>query len=400
MRFHVRWLVLGIAIVLLSLPQLPAVARGAPGSHPVSASDLTLARHVSHLAARSPGAARQWATEQPGIIRVVLGRDRATLDLFFHDGAELVVLPRTPRSRPFIPLFRASHSAAGAPAGGRAVVLEPFQDELGLPANAGQIVVDNLKKAGFTVDIFRNNQVTVNLLLHMSDYSVIYLETHSGTLQNGDAILNTASTDYTNYKAYMSEYGGDGSVKQALSAGTGTIYLAITGKFVAAHVPLFPDSSFIYLDGCDIYGADLFWHDLQSKNVGAMVTWDSHVFQPSAETADEYMFGQLAAGKSLTESLDYTAAAGYAVGLGDQGTAHLKMRGDGRITLEKARTEATPEPTATDTPTVTPTPGPTDTATPSPSATATPAAKRLKKCKKGKHRVHGKCVRIKKARRK
>jgi hypothetical protein len=275
----------------------------------------------------------------------------------------------------------------------------PFADELGEGANAGQTEIDTLKAAGFSVDVYRNADVSVDLLTHLADYSVVYLETHSGTLDDGDAILDTSSQDTKQYAAYLK----DGTVRQALAAGSNDLYLAITAEFIQKHVGTFAPSSLLYLDGCDVLHAQVFWGALEAKGVDTLITWDSHIYSGASQAAAQFMFGQLGNGESVSAALAAANSAGLGSGLGDQGTAHLGFVGDGDDTLARALSHYAP--TATPTPTDTPTP--TATTADPPTSTPTPVVKKAcpknasRKhgkctCKKGYKMVHGKCKKVKK----
>ncbi|MGH2411288.1 MAG: hypothetical protein ACRDGS_13100, partial [Chloroflexota bacterium] len=290
----------------------------------------------------------------------------------------------------FVQLRHVTGGAANDPAAApKAAVLMPFASELNEGANAGQAEVDALQKAGFQVDVFRNQDVTIDLMTTLGSYSAVYMESHSGLLANGDAILVTGSTDGSKYKKYLPPAyapGGDNTVQPAIVDGATGEYLAIVAGFIQQHMNSFPDSSLLYFDGCDLLSATKFWGALQAKNADTMVSWDNHIFSSSSELAAQYMFSQLASGETVSQSLDATGKAGMASGYGDQGIAHLGYLGDGADTLALSLSHATPIATPTETPTATSTPDP-------PTPTATPKKLPRTKCKHGKHRIHGgKCM--------
>lgn len=428
MHLFARVALVVAGIALLPLPR--AAGAGASGIPLLSTSDRAVGVSISRLAARSPARAVRWAERQPGVASAQLGPDGATLAIGFRDGAQLVVLPRInasparsvlpavgQRAAPLAapadtPTPTSTPAATGTPVAtststpAKAAVLLPFQDELNEGTNAGQSVIDSLTHAGFQVDVFRNGQVTPDVMATLGQYSVVYIETHSGAFADGDAIVNTASTDASRYLSYIK----DGTVRQALSAGSSALYLAITSAFVQKHMNAFPNSSIVYLDGCDLLGATLFWGALQAKNVDDMITWDAHVFSLYSEQTAPFMFGRLNDGNTVQAALAATKTAGLADALGDTGPAHLGYDGDPANTLPAALTRAQPKPQVTDTPTPTSTSLPTATPTPkpvkkhrhkkkhkkkvrlTPTPTRTPVKHKVKKCKTGHHRVRGKCV--------
>ena len=241
-------------------------------------------------------------------------------------------------------------------ASGRAIVLEPFADELGLGPTAGQAERDALAQAGFTVDVALNGQVTVGLMEHLADYSVIYMETHSGVLPNGDAVVVTGETDNDPYASLYQ----DGSLQQAYVAGTSDpiLYNAITARFVTKHMGTFPNSSIVFLNGCKVLSAPVFVAAMRRQGVAAQISWDRNVSNTDAEQAAAFVLTHLAAGDSVQSDLTAADAAGLGTTVGDEGTTHLGFFGDGDDTLPKALAGATPTPTPTPTATATPTPIP------------------------------------------
>src|SRR5581483_6831243 len=105
----------------------------------------------------------------------------------------------------------------------------PFAWQLGRGASAGQSEVNVLQNAGFSAEVLRNDQVTIPSMENLSQYSVIYMETHSGVLPNGDAVILVDETDTTPYAALFD----DKSLAQACIAGDACrhLYLGVTGAF-------------------------------------------------------------------------------------------------------------------------------------------------------------------------
>jgi|SRR5947209_618811 len=396
MRLLTRLLLVATILALAPLPHAFGSVRA--GYVPLSTGDIRIGREASRLAAASPRQALRWLSARPGV-SAGLGRDGKTIAVAFRDGALLSILPRFDAHFVHSGVLRTQVRVQDPGAPVKAAVLLPFADELSQPGqpDTGQAEIDALKSAGFTVDVYRNADVSIDLLTHLADYSAIYLETHSGTLGDGDAILDTASMDSKQYSAYLK----DGTVRQALAAGSTQLFLAINAEFFQKHVGTFPSSSILYLDGCDVLHADVFWSAVHSRGVDAMLTWDSHVFSGASEAAAQFMFGQLSGGATVSEALAAANAAGYGSGLGDQGIAHLGYVGDGKDSLPRALAHFapadTPTPTPTDTPTATVTP------TPTPSTVAKKSCPRYASrkhgscvCKKGYRMVHGKCKKVKK----
>jgi hypothetical protein len=380
-RLSARLFLIAVGSSLLITPR--SYASAPSPIHALSSLDRQQAAFGAHLAGQSATRAAGWLRRRSDVRSVQIQRDAVTIKVSFRDGASIFVLPRTvhPLKLAPQPLTRLrtlqrktpSLDRAGATSG-RAIVLEPFATELNYGPNAGQTQVDALTKVGFKVDVARNAAVTVKTMETLADYSVVYLETHAGLLDNGDALVVTGESNAAPYKSLYD----DKSLQQALVAGdaSGTVYNAITSKFVLAYMGVFPNSSIVFLNGCSMLSAPLFWTDLHSKHVATMISWDHEVYNSVDGLAADSMLADLAKGDTVVGATQVTRAAGLGTSIVDGVTAHLGFEGDGANTLARALAGITPA-----APSVTPT------------ATPHPAPKAVA-CKRGWHTVHGKCRRI------
>jgi hypothetical protein len=231
---------------------------------------------------------------------------------------------------------------AGAQPTGRAIVLEPFADELGLGASAGQPEIDALHQANFTVDVFRNDEVTIPVMERLGGYAVIYVETHSGVLPNGDAVLLTGDTSQKAYAAFFK----DGSVIQGYVSNTspGALYDAVTGRFLSKHVAAFAPSTILFINGCGVLDAPLLWRAAAAQGADALIGWHGFVPPTTAEDAASLVMGALDRGATVAAAVDAVRAA-----VPDAGG--LGFVGDGADTLSDALVAATPTPQSTAAPT-------------------------------------------------
>lgn len=384
MTIPLRLILIGAVLALLPLPHSFARSTSAAGSVLLSRSDRSVALHASRLGARSPAAARTWLAHQPAVAGVQTGTDGQSLEVRFRDGAELAMLPHAThrtalqlKNGSFRPLVATRDTTSA-----RAVVLEPFADELGLGANAGQSEADALQSAGFTVDVRRNAEVSVATMEGLSQYSVIYMETHSGSFADGDAIVLTRQTSASGIKNLFN----DGSVAQGLAYGDQALYIAIKSAFVLHHMGTFPTGTILFLNGCELLGANVLWNAFQQQHVATLISWDNKVLSTLDEQAADFMFPRLAKGETVAADVEAAKAANLGMSTFQSVDAHLGYLGNGDMTFANALQGVLPP---TPTPTITPTGLPTAT----PTATPQPTHRALKPCKrKNYHRVHGKCV--------
>lgn len=371
----------------------------------LSSRDRQVAFVATRQAARDPGGTFRWLQRQSAVASVSRLPGSATISILFRDGGQLVILPadrRSPSSiQPAFLSFNSTHAPTNAPAA-RALVLEPFADELQLGPNAGDEEVASLRQAGFQVDIMRNEQVTVDVMKTLPSYAVVYDETHAGVLSAaGDAIVVTGQKSASGPP--VGEYAtlfADHSLLQATVAGdiNLALYYAVTSTFFTQHVGHFPVSSLLFLNGCELLAAPVLWKAFQQQGVSTLLSWDAKADKQQDELTGGFITHLLAVGDTVQQSVALNALDGYGSSFSDGNVAHFGYLGDGSNTLQRALTgQLPPEPTST--PTITPTPTPTATSTATPTATPRPTPTQVHKkssCKPGHHRSHGKCVKTKK----
>jgi hypothetical protein len=239
----------------------------------------------------------------------------------------------------------------------------------------------------------------------LADYSVVYMETHSFSYSNGDAVVATGEP----YGNTYDDLRADHSVTPVLVAGdpSETPYFAITTAFVQKHVGTFPNSSIVFFNGCNLLGASLLWGALHGQNLTTFITWDGEVPDTVDEAAAQFLFDHLAQGDTVASGIAQAQSSGVGVSGVGQSATRLGFVGDGNDTLARALAglASTPTPTstsaATATPTATSTPTPKAKAKhkakhkskpkPTPTPTPKPKHKQPAKCKRGYHLVKGKC---------
>lgn len=342
-------------------------------------------------AVRDPAGAVRFLRSNPLVLRAVLERDGRTIDVIFRNGFHILILPAGVTTTRVDSSFRPSALTRADDSPHRALVLEPFATLLGPDASASAVVTD-LQRAGFSVDHLVNGAVTVEVMEHLSDYGVIDIQTHSGALGDGnDVIIATGVSDNDNpaYQTFLSE----GSVRQVVVAGDTTVtpYLAIDTKFIQLHSGTFSPGSIMVVNGCSVMRATPFWTALHQKGLATLVGWDNEGLSLAEAQAARVLFNGLANGQTVADALDAVNAAGWGQNDGGQGLARIEYAGAGNATLAGALSGIAP-PTAVPTSTATP------TATPTSVATSTPVSRpsKVRRCPRGKHRSHGKCIKTKK----
>jgi hypothetical protein len=343
----------------------------------MSSPERRQAMRATLLAARDLHQAIGWLRGQADVSRVALGEDRQTIEMDFRDHARFFVFPKVEeaprRAAPANQQARIVPSIRQAgPAAKRAIVLEPFATDLHLGPDAGKAEVDSLQQAGFQVDVLRDTDVTIPVIEKLSDYSVVYMESHSGVIGD-DAFVLTHEVDPNPYVSLVR----DGSVVQGSPENDpGHIYLAFTSGLILHHTGTFPNSSIVFINGCSILIAPRFWNAFLQQNAATIIAWDKKANNTDAEQAADFMFPKLASGETVGAALADTRAALLDTSFSESGVSTLQLRGDIDDSFPTALAGATPTPTATPVQTITtPTSTATSTtvpATPTPTPTSPP----------------------------
>lgn len=279
---------------------------------------------------------------------------------------------------------RVLHSKPADSANARALVLEPFATQLGFGPTTGDDEASALRAAGFSVDVFRDAQVTVPVMQRIPEYAVTYIETHAAVMPDGDAVVMTGEQDPGPYADYYRDH----TLAQATVSGDPTkmLYNGVTGAFFVAHAAPFSAGSLLYVNGCVVLNAPNFWSTLQSRGLRTLISWDGEAQASSDQTAGPFVLNQLSHGLTVDSVVTDAVHQGIGVSVIGSEVAHLGYEGNGQETLANALQAQDPATlTATPTPTATPRP------------TSTPRPKKKGACKPGHHRSHGKCVKTRHA---
>jgi hypothetical protein len=256
------------------------------------------------------------------------------------------------------------------------LVLEPFGTALGLGPSAGQLQVDALTRAGFKVDVVRDSAVSVQTILSLPTYSVVYMLTHSNYIPaNGEAFVLTGEhlNDQTQKGPDVPLFQDGSLVLGSPINDPGHLYVAFQANLFTKHMNQFPDSSFLFMNGCSVLKSSIFTQAVLQRNVDTLMSWTEEAIDRDAESAADFILPKLGDGESVDSALSDTQAQLLDTSFTTDPTgatvvARLRYRGDGEDSFPKALAGATPTPTATPVPpTETPTPQPTSTPTATPT---------------------------------
>lgn len=346
-----------MSLLVRSLLLLVVVFAGLGGIHQSSASASYSAQDGQVLGTASLRMGHQkmsqvlaWLRHQSTVRLALPGPDRKTVDIRFRDGSRAAILSNTISSvrvpvallHRHAQLLSRSQSPAGAP---RAVVMEPFATELGIGPHAGDAELNYLQSAGFQVDQLYDTQVTVNSLTTLSEYNVVYMQTHAGVVNGGEGIL--ASGEPVNGDPAVAPLVRNGSVIPIGVSGTTKPYYGITSSFISQYEGQFPANSIDFLNGCNLLSAPRFWSAMAAKGAGVLVSWTREAYTSDNLVAGAKFFQYMSnPGTSVAAAIAAVHAAGFGVSRTNGTVALLGDLGDGTITLQSAASAPanTPEP--------------------------------------------------------
>lgn len=363
--------VLRIAALLLLL-QLPALPARATAAISLPGVDLlhTAAARLEH---QRPAEVARWLRRHRSRVRSAsVGSDGKSVEFRLRSGITMAILPSS-TGAVRQSAYRNLRSPMDPGSGRKALVLAPFEDEMGVKEHVDSLV-SQLRAYGLTVKLLTNTDVTVDDMVDLSRYDVVYDITHSGVSQYGDVDIATGQpVDPRNVDPALMPFIQAGSLMVTGVSGTTTDYYGIRSAWIQQELDgQFPAHSLLYLDGCSALRATLLWQALQQRGVSTFVSWDNLAVTGDDGPSADAFFGGLTGGSTVDASLAALLAKGLGVSWWAGTQAHLGYLGDGTLTLDGRSSQTpTPYPTATSTPAPngTPTPPPTVTLSPTPVPT-------------------------------
>lgn len=239
---------------------------------------------------------------------------------------------------------------------GRALILEPFASQLNMGPHAGDAVAEALMEGGYTVTQLYDNAVTLNTMATLSQYNIVYMQTHTGVNKDtGEAVVASGQVAdvQTGGPAVSPDYQ---TMTVNVEGGGNTLYDGVMSGYIRTHEGQFPHDALIFINGCDFLDGKQFWNALAAKGVGAVVSWDSWTDPLQVNTAAQLFFGYMDQGMTVASAVEAVKAAGYGVSTTPgEPPAHIGYLGDGSLTLRRQLQQPTSTPAP---PTATPTPTP------------------------------------------
>ncbi len=131
-----------------------------------------------------------------------------------------------------------------------------------------------LSDAGYTVDIYSGNNVTIDLLQNIGGYKVLILRLHSVSWRGGLYLFSNekyTKTDYTNEQL-------TGEVTQAATFDANEIhYFALNSGFLGKNKPDGMNGTTLILMGCDGMASQSSLQAFSGRGVQTYISWDGFV---------------------------------------------------------------------------------------------------------------------------
>jgi hypothetical protein len=159
-----------------------------------------------------------------------------------------------------------------------------------------------LEDSGFTVDVVRGENVTVDFLLGLKHYDIIVLRLHSAISSDGELYLFTGEI-YNDYDYFALKL--TGVVAKGEARFENKTYFALNARYLGRSSVLNLTGSIVILMGCDGTKDQVFIDYLFRRGVSAYIAWDGYV---SLDHSDKAILELLKAfardGYTLEEALD------------------------------------------------------------------------------------------------
>jgi hypothetical protein len=137
-----------------------------------------------------------------------------------------------------------------------------------------QSLTNYLSTAGYRVDVFRGENVTINLLRNIGGYKVLILRLHSA-IHSSDGFLYLFSGEKYTQSKYVQEQ-LSGAVREGITF-EGEEYFAINAVFLGGNNSTGLKDSTIILMGCNGTGSSYSIQRLMGRGVKAYIAWTGYV---------------------------------------------------------------------------------------------------------------------------
>jgi hypothetical protein len=142
-----------------------------------------------------------------------------------------------------------------------------------------QSLTNCLSTAGYTIDVFRGENVTIDLLRNIGGYKVLILRLHSA-VDSGGFLYLFSGEKYTPSK--YAEEQLSGAVREAITFDN-VSYFAINAVFLGENNPTGLKGSTIILMGCNGTGSSYSIQRLLDRGVKAYIAWTGYVDLPYSD---------------------------------------------------------------------------------------------------------------------
>lgn len=173
----------------------------------------------------------------------------------------------------------------------KAVILLPLPNAFS--DSASERIRAALQSIGYTVEVFRGEQVTVDLMARLSQYGVIYIKTHGG---QGLASVSIVTGEKVTVRKLISYWWpGSGIGIGAIPSDPGTDYFTIDPRFVARYT--YP-RSVVVINACSSFSSAFltgssFVEAFLNSGAAAYFGWTNPIFGPLSDPIVAKLFEQL-----------------------------------------------------------------------------------------------------------
>lgn len=137
-----------------------------------------------------------------------------------------------------------------------------------------QSLTNYLSTAGYRVDVFRGENVTIDLLRNVGGYKVLILRLHSAIGSGGGFLYLFSGEKYTQSKYVLERLSG--AVREGITF-ENVSYFAINAVFLGGNNPTGLKDSTIILMGCNGTGDSYSIQRLLDRGVKAYIAWTGYV---------------------------------------------------------------------------------------------------------------------------
>ncbi len=227
-----------------------------------------------------------WLKTQPNVEDAAIGEDRMSIWIKYESGVEGIILTESFKSLVEIEASQANsdrylrlknNPSSTSTTNNKALILLPIDSVPKYKDESVDEIEAYLQQSGFSVEIYRDEDVTVDLMKTVSTYSFVYMATHGCVGLIGSEVMTGEVANSSTIALFWNllKAGRTSGLTIVMPPGTDKIYFGLNENFFDDYV--YP-STFVYMNACSSFKNDSLADTFLNNGASVYLGWDNSSF--------------------------------------------------------------------------------------------------------------------------